>query len=151
MTRRTIIISGILAITLFIVGFLSWGKILISILPELDGGSYQRLELFSGFTSCLLFGFTLALIPIGSVWLWKAGSIISTRKRMLSILVMVAGMIISVFLRRELIKFVTVPIDYNIQLNVPIEQVKFDFYALVGVILGGVVAWLLFREKKIPM
>lgn len=146
--KKSILIASLFAIGLFVIGFLTWGKIFIALLPEIDG-AYTFTSMSHEFKSTLLIGFTLALIPIASIWIWKVGPIVSVQRRVLCILMMLAGIFISVFLMRELIKFVAVPIDYNVRLQVPIEQVKFDVYALVGLIIGIALAWLLLKEKKI--
>jgi hypothetical protein len=147
--KRTFIIGAILSTALFIIGFMSWGGIFITLLPEIDGVYITDDPGGVQFRSNLLLGFTLALIPLATIFIWKLGPVSSPGKRTLSVAIIVTGIIFSVFLRRELLKFVAVPIDYNIRLEIPLEQVKFDFYALVGLIVGSVLAWLILKDKKI--
>jgi hypothetical protein len=148
-SNQTRIIGGIVSIVLFIVGLMCWGRIFAWLLPKAGDVVWQMEHLSDGFRSSLIFGLTLALIPVGAILLWKFAPINRPGKRAISICILLAGIVLSIYVRRELIEFVSVSPIPDIKMHVPVSQAKFDIYALAGLISGCAVAWLLLKEKRV--
>lgn len=148
---KTLIATGITAILLFIIGFLTRDYLFSLCIPDMEYITFSVTSINSQFNMLLLFSFTLAFIPIAAVLLWKFAPVVSSMRKTLSVIIIILGMITSVFIRRELIKFADYSIDSNIKSLIPIQQLQFEFYALVGLIAGCVAAYVLLREKKRPV
>ena len=162
LSTQTIIIAAILSIVLFVVGWYSWGDIFIALLPI--GGNVNYFETsFSGqFSNSLLFSITLALLPIATIFIWKFAPIFRTHRKILTLCIIVIAMIVSVLLRREMIKYrarhlqPTTILDYadpsdprpmTIETGIPVSTIHFEIFTFGGLVLGSLISFLSLRQR----
>ena len=161
-SKQTTIIAIILSVMLLIIGFQIWGSLFILILPIVGDVKYFATALGSEFRYSLLFGLTLALIPIATILIWKFAPIFTTGRKLLTIGVIVLTITSAIFIRREMIKSqarnlpLTTFLDYSdpnnprqktIESGIPISTLRFEEFALGGLVAGSFIAFFLLKEK----
>jgi hypothetical protein len=159
----TIIIAVILSIALFLAGMQYWGSIFTSLLPIVGDVTYTSNSLTGQSMDLLKIGLILASIPIITILLWRFAPVVKTQRRVLVACIIVLAMIISVIGRREIIKSrarnlqPTEIIDFSdlanptpklIKTGIPVSSLKFDLFALIGLIGGSIISYFSLREKS---
>ncbi len=161
-STRTIIIAIILSIALFFIGQYSWGDIFITILPIVGNVKYLETSLNGQFINSMFFSLILALTPIVTILIWKFAPIFNTQRKILTVCIIVLTMTASVLVRREMIKSQakhlqpTTVLDYTdpanpqpktIESGIPVSTLKFELFALAGLITGSVISFFSLRQK----
>lgn len=162
-SKQTVVIAIIVAVVLFFVGLSTWGKLLALLLPIVGNTKYLSTSMAGQFRNSILFGFTLALIPIATIFIWRFAPVFKPQRRVLTGCIIIVVMTISVLVRREMVKLKatnlppTTTIDYSdlsnsqsraIESGIPIETVKFELFACAGLVIGGIIAFFTLRENK---
>ena len=153
-SKTTIILTILISIALFVVGFFSFGNINEALLPKVDNCYYQVAELGGQFKTLLVFAFILSLTPI-CIWAtWRVAPIILNRHRVFSILTVVSCMTVAILVRQQsirsyfskLISFVG-STSGSLMLTYPIDKVHFEYY-LLGGLCTGCMFHISFSDKK---
>jgi hypothetical protein len=159
---KTTIITIILSVTLFIVGFYTWNSFFMLTLPIVGDVKYFETNLGSGFRNSLLFSLTLALIPIATVLIWKIAPVLVTQKKFLTIGIILLVMTLFVVTRREMIKYQARHLqpmnvlDYSdpanpqpktIESGIPVSTLNFEMFALAGLVTGSIISYFSLRQK----
>ena len=162
LSTKRIIYTIILSIVLFFVGQYSWGNIFVALLPIVGDVKYFETSLSGQFTNSLLFSLTLALIPIVTILIWKFAPIFKTQRKILSVCIIVIAVTVALLARREMIKYQarhlqpTTILDYSdpsnpqpktIETGIPVSTLKFEIFALVGLVTGGVISFFTLRQR----
>lgn len=162
-STRTIIITIILSIALLFTGKYLWVDIFFTLLPIVGNVKYIETSLHGQFINSIFFSLTLASIPIVTILIWKFAPIFYTRRKILVVCIIVLTMTASVLVRREMIKSQakhlqpTTVLDYTdpenpqpktIESSIPVSTLKFELFALAGLITGSVISFFLLRQKK---
>lgn len=150
-----LILVLILSLTLFVVGFYSFGAIYESLLPRVDNGFYQVTNFIGLFDTSLIPALVIGLTP---VFIWKTGTmahITSRTQTIYTILIVIICMTTAVLLRREMIKLyfarlinTTDLTNNNSNLGFPLNKVNFEYYMFSGLIVGCLLSYLLLRQRK---
>jgi hypothetical protein len=159
--RRTIL-TIISSIILLIIGFYTWNSLFTLLLPKIGEVKYLSDSFTWGFRSSLIFGLSLAIIPILLSLVWKLTPVKNTQSKLLSSGIVLFVMAASLFSRREMIKFRAknlMPemgsfysdhgelIQKPILVGIPLDSLNFEYYALIGVMVGCIVSFLMLRKK----
>lgn len=133
------------------------------ILPVVDNVKYLTTSMTGQFQDSLIFSLTLALTPIATILIWKFAPVFRTQRRILTACIIILAMTISVLARREMIKSQarnlqpTTVIDYSdpdvptnksIEALIPLPTLKFEIFALIGLIGGGIISYFSLKEKS---
>ncbi len=149
-STKSIILTSLFSLILFLSGVYFYGPFYDLVLPKVEGG-YFTITSFSGqFKASIYFSLIVALIPIFIVQTWKIARLNSLTKKLLTILIVCTSIIISILIRRELLKIYFsqfTKIDH-LTLNYPLEEVHFEYYILAGLLVGCIISYLLFRKRK---
>lgn len=154
--KITIILTIFISIALFVVAFFSFGTIYESLLPRVNNGFYQASEFIGLFDTSLVPALVIGLIPLLIWTTWRLANITSNRQKILSISIVIICITLAVLVRREMIKFYfagltgkTETINGKIYVSFPLNKVNFEFYMYGGLIIGCLISYLLFRQRKI--
>jgi hypothetical protein len=151
----TIAITTITAFLLFFFGVYSYGWFFQWILPRIDGVSFIETHLGGQFTGMLGYALTLALIPIGATLLWRFAPIRPTKRRLLTILIVLTSVVFAGFLRREWLIFessfylkgLPKSLGDTVLVQVPIENFNVTTFMFAGLLLGIAISYFTLRRK----
>ena len=123
--------------------------------PHVDGILFQITERNGTLNTSILFSLFLCLIPISITLTWKLAPIISLNKKIASALFILIFIAIGIFLRHQEVKiyFTTVVkpallINGKTSVIYPINPINFVYYMFAGLIVGCILAFAFFKEKK---
>lgn len=164
LSKQAILTAILLAVVLFVIGYFTWYKFFELVLPDIGNVNYITTSFTEAFRNSLLFGLTLALIPIATILIWKFAPVITPDKRIFTVCIIIFAMIVSVYGRRKMIvteaknlQTMTV-LDYTnpsfpesrtIESRIPVSMLYFELFALGGLIAGSVFAFFAMRQKNI--
>ena len=144
--KKSIIIVIAIAVVLFFVGIYTCGKVIVWLLP---GGNVKYVSYsLSSLSQTLIYSLVFGLLPVCALLVWKIGAISSSSKRFISVLLILASIVVFTFLRRfwiitEINKFSS----REQQFYFPFNQVQFELYMLLGLMVGCILALFLFRKQ----
>lgn len=162
-SKQAVIITFILSVGLFFIGLYTWGRFFDLILPIVGNVKYLSTSMTGQFRYSMLFGLTLALIPVATILIWRFAPVFSKQGRILTVCIIILAMTLTVFSRREIIKAkatnlqTTTILDYSdpsnpqqktIESGIPIESLNFELFALAGLIVGSLIAFFSLRQNK---
>lgn len=155
-SKTAIILAIAISVILFLTGFLTSGIIYVYLLPKVDNVFYQDAELNGHFISTLIFSVTLALIPILLLLTWRLSPITEKRKKAASVVTVVLCMATSLVVRQQIIKSYLSKLAITMNLSnekshiiYPIDKVNFELYLVLGLCVGCVVSYFLYKQEKI--
>jgi len=147
----------IIAIALFIIGFLTYGDFLTWTLPKMNGLKFT-VNTFSGqFKAIIEFSLTLALIPISAGLLWRYAPILKVQRRVLTVLIIIISICLFAYIRYQSIaneatnylRHGPQQIDViEYQMSIPLERFNIATYMFFGLIAGSAISYFLLRESK---
>lgn len=150
-TKSTILITIIISIVLFFAGLFSYGSFISFTLPKTTNIIFVTTDFKDSFKQPLYFGLTLALIPLAALFLWRMGSISAINKKILSIGILLVCMILFMVARREMIIFqanhLTTSSAERFKIPMPFASIKFELFALAGLLAGGIISFFALRQK----
>ena len=107
-------------------------------------------------STSLLFSILLALVPLAIVLNWRVAGISSPKQKIFSALIMLSFVAIGVLVRRAMVKTYFVRVvapalshQGRSDFNYPIDPVNFIYYMFAGVLTGFLIAFFIFRRKRI--
>jgi hypothetical protein len=150
-----IILAILFSLLLIVLGQYFFGDFYELLLPNVDGATYQTTDFSSEFYNSIIFSLALGLIPISLLLLWKLSKVNAINKKMLSVFIIIICMTLAVLIRQqtikshlqELTKSSTVTSN-NFSVSYPIDKVNFEYYLLIGLFIGWLMSYLIFRQEK---
>jgi len=92
---------------------------------------------------------SIAVLPIFLLAIWLAGNIISIRKRLFSIAIVVLCISAAVaFNILRIQSHYTVITKLGGQISYPMEEIHFEYAILSGIIIGCIIGFFAFRTSK---
>lgn len=162
-SKQLIIITIILSsVILFFVGLYTWSTFFELILPIVGNVKYWSTSLTGQFRDSMLFGLSLALIPIATILVWRVGPVFTKQRKALAVFIIILSMVVAVFGRREMIKLhaknlqATTILNYSnpsnpdpktIETGIPIETLNFELFIFGGLIVGSLIAFFSLRQN----
>ena len=153
--RSKAIWIALLCIVIFLMAKLLFSAVFGFFEPAVPGIEFRIIERNPVWKTSWLFAVLLAFVPLALLALWRLGNIVSTRKRLLSAIVMLLLMAAAIYLRhtqvRNYFNRVVVPFfQKKGQTDVvyPIDPVNFVYYMSIGLLAGLVICWLVFRSRR---
>jgi len=156
--KTTITLTIAFSIAFFILGILTFGQLLELLLPRIDGITYSVTEIGGGFRAKLLFSLALGLAPLSLFLVWRLTPIASANKKLISIGIVLACMIIALIFRQQMLRVYftmlpnssTITMD-RVSLSYPINEVHFEYYLFLGLCTGIFISVFSFRKKLSPL
>ena len=99
-SKTTIILTIVISILLFVLGFIIFGDVYEFILPKVDNGFYQVTAINEQFIPSLVFSVALGLTPLLLLLTWRLSPIILKSKKIASIVTVVICMTLAIMIRR---------------------------------------------------
>ena len=162
LSKQTIIIAIILSVALFLIGQYTSVKFFFLTLPTEGGVKYVSTRMTGHSINPLWFSLTLALIPIMTILVWRYAPVFSTKRRVITVCILILAASVSLLLRREMIKSkarnlqpITI-LDYTdpanpqpktVESNFPIETLNFELFTFAGLIVGSAIAFFSLSQK----
>jgi len=148
---------ALLCIVIFIIGKLLFTTVFVFFEPSVPGIRFSIIERNPVWRTSWVFAALLALIPLSLLLIWRLGNIISTAKRLLSVIIVFLLLAAAIYIRhmqvRNYFNRVVVPFfQKKGQTNVvyPIDPVNFVYYMVSGLLAGLIICWLAFRRRRLP-
>jgi len=148
---------ALLCIVIFIIGKLLFTTVFSFFEPSVPGIQFSIIERNPVWKTSWVFAALLALIPLSLLAIWRLGNIISTTKRLLSVIIVFLLLAAAIYIRhmqvRNYFNRVVVPFfQKKGQTNVvyPIDPVNFVYYMVSGLLAGLIICWLAFRRRRLP-
>ena len=145
----------LLSVILFAGGFFVFTGLFDFFEPTIDGILLQVPEPFKAFRTSLLFSLVLAFIPVLLILIWRFAPIVSSAKKIASVITVFIFIAIAILLRHQMVKTyftrVVKPIvssHNNTNFLYPIDPINFVYYITAGLCIGCTVSWFLFRQNK---
>jgi hypothetical protein len=161
--KLTFVIAIILTVILFVTGVYIWNSFFFLFLPVIHGVNYIGTDLTTLFQNSLVFSLTLALIPVASVLTWRFAPVLSRQRKILTVCIIVIAMMVSVLIRREVIKSQirnmrpsaiidysdpANPVQKNFMAGFPVSDLKFEYFLLAGLVAGSAISLFVLKEKN---
>lgn len=155
-SRTAIILTTLCSIILFTLGIVTFSQVFELILPKVEGGFYQVLEVNESFKTAILFSVPLGLTPVLIYLTWLYSPIISRQKRLSSILIVITCITLAIIVRHQMIRsYFTGLLNTStssiekINVNYPMSEVHLEYYLFAGLSIGCIISYYLLRHKKI--
>ncbi|MFT3681026.1 MAG: hypothetical protein QM791_12180 [Ferruginibacter sp.] len=154
-SKITIILIVLISIVLFVLGLFLFGNIYEILLPKPDNGFYQETASGGQFKRSLIFAVVFGLTPIFIWATWRLAPITLKLQKNYTILTVIVCILLAVVLRQQLLKLYFSRFTNNINsttanlhVGYPIDKVYFEYYMFGGLIMGCLISYLLFRQRK---
>ncbi len=145
----------ILAVALFILGQIVFIKFFQFLEPNVNGVLFQISERKGKIKTSLLFSLTLALVPILLILTWQLSPISLLSKKIGSGLTILIFILLAIWVHRQAVKSYFSKIDKelisannNTNVIYPIDPAPFVYYMFAGLLLGCVVSYFFFHQRK---
>ena len=159
MKNKQILLGIFLSIVFFVVAFITAKYFFGWILFSSKDVIFISSTLTDAFRQTFFYSLVVGLIPITIILLWQVTPVVSVKARLISCLVIIAFIFLAGFLRyqwvkvlayrfRETVKETYVSKEADIQAIFPISRVHMEIYILAGLLIGTVVVFFIFRNKK---
>ena len=151
MRNSSIVIGIILSILFFIAGYITYTDFFEWTLPVVDNVHYLVTALNEHFRHAIVYSIAVGFIPTTITLTWNIGGIVSIRKRFFSALSIIVCICFAGFTRYLMIlnlakKSGEPGTEY--QYGIPLSKVNIETYVLIGLFIGAIIAFLLFRQGK---
>jgi len=146
--------TALISIALFIAGKLAFEKIFKFFEPKVAGIIFHVTEVDQKFDRALLFACTLALVPVFILLLWRGTPIVLINKKWMSVLVVLVLMVVAIWIRQNSVQSYYTNLRKNPMVNFsndnqyPTDPVNFVYYMFLGLCIGCMLSYLLFRPKR---
>jgi len=146
--------TAIVSIALFITGKFTFEKIYNFFEPKVAGIIFNITEVDQKLDTSLLFAIALALIPVFLLFLWRVTPIVALNKKAVSVLVVLVLMVVAIWIRQNSVASYYTSLRRNPMANFsnnnqyPTEPANFVYYMFLGLCIGCMLCYLLFRAKK---
>ena len=153
-SKAAIVQTTIISLALFIIGKLAFEPIFNYFEPKVSGVIYHATEVEQNIDASLLFSIALALVPILLLLVWRLTPIVALNKKLTSILVVLVLMVVAIWIRKNSVESYYTNLRKNPMANLssgsqyPIEPANFVYYMFLGLCIGCMLCYVLFRAKK---
>jgi hypothetical protein len=149
--KRTVLLCSGIAILLFIASFY-WSDFIWDFLFSFFSTSnlhFVSMEINETFLLALKLSLSIAFVPLFLLVTWLVGNIILLRKRLFSIITVLILVFLAFAFNILRIQSHAITIT-NLQgkVSFPIRNLNFDIAIIAGTVIGGIVAYFIFRSKK---
>lgn len=148
--KNTLLFTALLPIGFFILGLAVYETFLAFILPKSAHSAFSTGGLSTLLVQKIYFSLALALIPVFLYITWRVSPIITTSQKIKSVILVSICLVVSVILRRQIISsnLKLIVLAPNISKVFPFENLHFHFYLFGGLLIGCLLSFLLFKQKK---
>lgn len=148
--KNTFLFTVLLPIGFFILGLAVYETFLAFILPKKGLSAFSTGGLNTLLFQKIYFSVALALIPVFLYITWRVSPIKSTSQKIKSVSLVSICLVVSVILRRQIISsnLNSFHLPTDIANTFPIENLHFHFYLLGGLLIGCLLSFLLFKQKR---
>lgn len=151
-SKITYIQTGLLSIVLFILAYFLSFTVFQFVEPKVDGITFQITEHNGTINASLLFSLLLGLIPVLTILTWKVGRIVSLNRKVASIFTILIFLIIPILIRHTAVKSYLAGLSKRLiaqktNMTYPIDPINFVYYLFIGLFLGCIISYFLFRTK----
>jgi len=139
------------ALLLFVLGFLLTSSIFELLLPQENGVSIIDDP---GFSGSYVFAFIFAAIPLCAAIVWSSGHVLGLRKRLLSVVIISVAVLLALVIRHWMIaglfrKYAALQSSMEgLQASMPYSELRFGTWALGGLIIGSIIAFLTLNRRR---
>lgn len=153
-SKAVIIQTAIISTALFITGKLAFEKIFNFFEPKVAGIIFHVTQVEQKLDTSLLFAFSLALVPGFILLLWRITPIVILSKKLMSVLIVLTLMVVAIWIRQNSVQSYYTSLRKNPVVNFssgnqyPTDPVNFVYYMFLGLCIGCMFCYLLFRMKK---
>ncbi|GEM_PF-1145400 len=144
----------LLSITLFITSYFLVPKISNLLIPKIENLRFYSTSLNEQFKLHLYFSIIIGIAPILLYFTWRLAKINNKSQKILSFLFVFIFMAISIFTRQQILKYkfknlpnLRTETDEIIINSFHIKNLNYEFYLLIGLLLGCVTSYLIFKNK----
>jgi hypothetical protein len=155
-SKTILTVTLLLAIFLFVLGKVFFVQIFEFFEPKIEGITFEIIEHNRTLKTSLLLSLILAFIPISISLTWRIASITSLFKKLIAIVISLLFISIGIWLRHQGIKsFFTrsvkniVSSNGNRSVTYPLDPVAYVYYMLIGLIVGCITTYILFRKRTV--
>lgn len=149
-----IILLILTSVILFIVTLSQFSAISNLLIPKIENLNFYSSNLNEQFKSSLYFSIIVAIAPILVYFTWKLAKIRVMKHKIISILIVIIFMIISILSRLQILKIkfndlpnITTEADQVIKNAISIKSLNYEYYLLIGLLLGCLTVYIIFRNK----
>jgi len=152
---QTWILTGLLSIILLVTGKFVFTGLFGFFEPRIDGIIFHIRELEGKWKTSTLFSCMLALVPVLLVLMWRFAPVVSSIRRVGSVLIILIFMIAGILIRHQEVKMYFMRVvkpfflrkgQFNV--NYPIDPVNFVYYMFTGFCIGYIISYFLFTQNK---
>ena len=153
-SKAALIHTAIVSTVLFITGKFTFEKIYHFFEPKVAGIIFNVTEVDQTMDTSLLFAIALALVPVFILLVWRATPIVALNKKLMSVLVVLVLMVVAIWIRQNSVESYYMSLRKNPMANFsnsnqyPTEPANFVYYMFLGLCIGCMLCYLLFRPKK---
>jgi hypothetical protein len=149
-TKTTLLFTLLLPIVFFILGVAVYETFLDLILPKTGHLAFSTGGKDTLLFQKIYFSLALALIPVSLYFTWRISPIITTPKKIKSLILVSICLVVSVILRQQIISsnLNSFHSPADITNVLPIENLHFHLYLFGGLLVGCLLSFLLFKQKK---
>lgn len=149
--KNTLLLNVLLPIGFFILGVMVYETFLGLILPKTGHLGFSTNGLSTLLFQKIYFSLALAQIPVFLYITWRISPILSTSQKIKSVILVSICLLVSVILRRQIISsnLNAIHLPNDIANTFSIENLHFHFYLLGGLLIGCLLSFLLFKQKKL--
>lgn len=149
--KRTILLCSGIAILLFIASFY-WNDFIWNFLFSFFRTSnllFVSTEINGTFLSVLKLSLSIAFVPLLLLAIWLGGNIVLLRKRLFSIITVLICIFLALAFNILRIQSHNITItDLNGKVSFPMQNLNFDMAIIAGTVIGGIIAYFIFKSKK---
>jgi hypothetical protein len=145
----------LLSITLFITSFFWFPKISNLLIPKIENLNFYSINLNEQFKLNLYFSAIIGITPIFLYFTWKLAKISNKGQKVLSFIFVFIFMGITIFTRQQILKYkfknlpnLRTETDEIITNTFHIKNLNYEYYLLIGLLLGCVTSYLIFKNKE---
>jgi|SRR5690606_8388348 len=145
----------LLSITLFITSFFLFPKISNLLIPKIENLNFYSINLNEQFKLNLYFSAIIGITPIFLYFTWKLAKISNKAQKVLSFIFVFIFMGITIFTRQQILKYkfknlpnLRTETDEIITNTFHIKNLNYEYYLLIGLLLGCVTSYLIFKNKE---
>ncbi len=134
----------------FILGVAVYETFLTLILPKIKHSVFTSSHLNTHLFQQIYFSVALALIPVFLNVTWRVSPIITIPQKIKSVILVSLCLVVSVILRRQIIylNLTSFHLPTGVTNAVSIQNLHFHFYLFGGLLVGCLLSFLLFKQKK---
>ncbi len=154
-SKIEVLLAFFISLILFVSVYFAFSDLFEFMLPKADNGYYSETDFFEHFRIALVFSLVFGLMPFFLLLIWRVTPIISKKQKMISILIILASITLSILVRQQMIRsyFSTMARGLNtanekFTVNYPISKINFEFYLFIGLCIGCIISYSVFKQKK---